>query len=230
MGLLVSGEAPNAYLYDERYAADFTREWMEIIERDYNHPSIVIWAPINESWGVPDLAHDPAQVAHLKALYALTRSLDRTRLAIDNEGWEHTDATDLFAMHDYVKPGEAFFERYKDLGKGPFRRPEGLRAALIPGYAYNGAPFYLSELGDFGFLPSGAPVPPWFTRKVDSTPDRVLQNTRSVYQAVARIPAIRGICFTELTDIEQEIAGLMTYDRKPKVDPQLIEELNDLLR
>ena len=91
-------------------------------ERDYNHPSIVIWAPINESWGVPDL-HDPRQQNHLKSLYALTHSLDATRLVIDNEGWEHTDMTDLFALHDYVRTGELLYERYKDLGKPGSARP-----------------------------------------------------------------------------------------------------------
>ena len=89
MGFLVSSEMANAYLYDDAYAERFTREWMETVDRDYNHPSIVIWVPINESWGTPDLA-DRRQQNHLKALYTLTHSLDATRLVIDNEGWEHT--------------------------------------------------------------------------------------------------------------------------------------------
>ena len=85
MGFLVSGEMANAYTYDEDYAARFTREWIEAVERDVNSPSVVIWAPLNESWGTPDLA-DARQQAHLKSLYALTHSLDGTRLVIDNEG------------------------------------------------------------------------------------------------------------------------------------------------
>ena len=101
MGLLVSSEMANAYLFDEEYVARFTREWMEAVERDYNHPSIIMWVPINESWGVPNL-RDPRQQNHLRALYTLTKSLDATRLVIDNEGWEHTDMTDLFAIHDYT--------------------------------------------------------------------------------------------------------------------------------
>ncbi|MCL5743416.1 MAG: glycoside hydrolase family 2, partial [Acidobacteria bacterium] len=99
MGFLVSGEMANAYPFDEEYAARLTREWIEVVERDYNHPSIIIWAPINESWGVPNL-RDPQQQDHLKSLYLLTKTLDPTRLVIDNEGWEHTDMTDLFAIHD----------------------------------------------------------------------------------------------------------------------------------
>ncbi len=49
MGLLVSGEMANAYLYDADYAARFTREQIEAIERDYNHPSIIMWIRINEN-------------------------------------------------------------------------------------------------------------------------------------------------------------------------------------
>ncbi len=38
MGFLVSGEMANAYTYDEVYAARFTREWIEAVERDVNQP------------------------------------------------------------------------------------------------------------------------------------------------------------------------------------------------
>jgi beta-galactosidase/beta-glucuronidase len=73
----VSGETANAYLFDEDYAARFTREWIEIVERDYNHPSIIMWIPVNESWGTPNL-RDPQQQYHLKANYMLLKSLDPT--------------------------------------------------------------------------------------------------------------------------------------------------------
>jgi beta-galactosidase/beta-glucuronidase len=64
---------------------------METVERDYSHPSIIMWVPVNESWGMPN-ARDSRQQQHLRALYALTRALDATRLVIDNDGWEHTDS------------------------------------------------------------------------------------------------------------------------------------------
>ena len=85
MGFLVSSEMANAYEFDDAYVERFTREWTAAVERDYNHPSIIIWAPINESWGVPDL-RDPRQQNHLKSLYALTHSLDATRLVDRQRG------------------------------------------------------------------------------------------------------------------------------------------------
>lgn len=230
MGLLVSAEMANAYLYDAAYAARFTREWIEAVERDYNHPSIIIWVPINESWGTPNLL-DPAQQDHLKALYALTRSLDKTRLVIDNEGWEHTDMTDLFAIHDYSRTGEQLYARYQDLGKPGTAVPDYARTSLLPGYLYNGSPMYLSEFGGIAYITPGQQVPEgaWGYAGIEKTAESALERFRGLYMAIAKIRAFRGLCYTQLTDVEQEINGLMTYDRKPKFDPKLLQEINELI-
>jgi len=220
----------NAQAYNEDYVARFTREWLEAVARDYNHPSIIIWAPINESWGVPNL-REPRQQFHLKALYTLTRALDSTRLVIDNEGWEHTDMTDLFAVHDYARSGDLLFQKYKDLGKPGMPVPPGSRAALIPGYSYNGTPFYLSEFGGIAYVPPGQQVPPesWGYSGVEKTADGALERLRGIYAGIAKLP-FAGICYTQITDVEQEINGLMTYDRKLKFDSKALEEMNGMLR
>jgi beta-galactosidase/beta-glucuronidase len=232
MGLLVSGEMANAYSYDNRYAGRFTREWIEAVERDVNHPSIIIWAPINESWGTPDLA-DVRQQAHLKGNYWLTHSLDDTRLVIDNEGWEHTDQTDIFAFHDYARTGDELYEKYKNLVTKPGSHvPDISEPALAPGYAYNGTPFYLSEFGGIAFIPPGHKVPQqaWGYSGVEPTSDAALGRLRGLYAGIARVPAIAGICYTQLTDVEQEVNGLMTYDRKLKFDAKAVKDINGLLR
>jgi len=231
MGLLVSSEMANAYLFDSEYAAQFTQEWAESVERDYNHPSIVIWVPINESWGTPNL-RDERQQHHLRALYTLTRSLDATRLVIDNDGWEHVNLTDLFAIHDYARTGEMLYQRYKDLGKPGMRVPNNARAALVPGASYNGSPMYLSEFGGIAFIPEGQNVPKesWGYSGVEKTADAALNRLRGLYEAIAKIPAFAGFCYTQLTDVEQEVNGLLTYDRKPKFDARVLKEINDLVR
>jgi beta-galactosidase/beta-glucuronidase len=230
MGFLVSGEMANAQVFDDEYVSRFTREWLEAVARDYNHPSIVIWAPLNESWGTPNLRQRRQQF-HLKELYTLTHALDATRLVIDNEGWEHTDATDLFAVHDYARTGDLLFSKYRDLGKPGATIPMGGRAALIPGYAYNGTPFYLSEFGGIAFVPAGTSVPAesWGYSGVEKTADAALERLHGLYGAIARLP-FAGICYTQITDVEQEINGLMTYDRKLKFGSKAIEEMNGLLR
>ncbi len=231
LGFLVSSEMANAYLHDPEYVGRFTREWIESVERDYNHPSIVMWVPINESWGTPNL-RDARQASHLKSLYTLTKSLDATRLVIDNDGWEHTDMTDLFAIHDYARTGDIISEKYKDIGRPGARIPDNAMAALIPGYEYNGTPIYLSEFGGIAFIPPGHQVPKeaWGYSGVEKTREDALARLTGLYRAIAKNPAFAGICYTQITDVEQEINGLLTYDRKMKFEAKDIKALNDLLR
>ncbi|MGL4373601.1 MAG: glycoside hydrolase family 2 protein, partial [Turicibacter sp.] len=100
LGFLVWGEIANAYTYSRKYVNRMTKEWMEMIQRDYNHPSIVAWTPLNESWGVDCIMNNKNEQAHSAAMYWLTKSLDQTRPVISNDGWDHTQ-TDLLTLHDY---------------------------------------------------------------------------------------------------------------------------------
>ncbi|MCX6622063.1 MAG: glycoside hydrolase family 2, partial [Acidobacteria bacterium] len=229
MGFLVSSEMANAYTFDEDYAARFTREWMEAVERDASHPSIIIWNPINESWGTPNL-REAQQQNHLIPLYTLTRTLDPTRLVIDNEGWEHTGHTDLFAVHDYASSGqklEALWRPFERSGQFPRRSPGQLAA----GHKYNGTPLYLSEFGGIAYIPAGANVPKesWGYSGVEKTPEAALERLQGIYEAIAGLP-FAGICYTQITDVEQEVNGLMTYDRKLKFDVEAVRRMNELLR
>ncbi|MGI8742728.1 MAG: glycoside hydrolase family 2 protein [Bryobacteraceae bacterium] len=231
MGLLVSAEMANSYMFDDESVSRLTREWIDAITRDYNHPSIVVWVPVNESWGIPNV-QDRRQLAHLKAMYMLTRSLDVTRLIIDNDGWEHTDVTDLFAIHDYSHDGTQFYERFKSIEEGRIPAPFQGKMFLAPGYEYNGSPIFLSEFGGVSYAaPDSMPVPEdsWGYEGVEATEGGTLTRIRSLYEAIAKLPKVVGICYTQLTDVEQEINGLMTYDRKPKFDIREIRALNALL-
>ncbi|MBI4904231.1 MAG: beta galactosidase jelly roll domain-containing protein [Acidobacteria bacterium] len=231
MGFLVSGETANSYLFDEDYAGKFTREWIEIVERDYNHPSVIMWVPINEIWGVPN-ARDVQQQYHLRANYWLIKSLDPTRLVIENDGWEHVDTTDLFGFHDYARTGDMLYQKYKDVGKAGAPFPANGRAAVVPPYQYNGSPMFLSEFGGIAYIAPGSNVPKdaWGYSGVEPSQTSAIVRLRGLYEALAKLPQITGICYTQLTDVEQEINGLLTYDRKPKFDSKALREMNDLLR
>ncbi|MEO8126609.1 MAG: glycoside hydrolase family 2 TIM barrel-domain containing protein, partial [Bryobacteraceae bacterium] len=230
-GLLVAAEMANAYLFNDEAVARMTREWIEVVSRDYNHPSIIIWTPVNESWGVPNLA-DRRQQAHLKALYYLTKSLDDTRLVIDNDGWEHTEVTDLFAIHDYTRTGSEFQRRFQNITQG-LPLPLYGKLYVAPGNRYNGSPILLWEFGGVGYiLPEDAaavPVNSWGYSGVEPDKNSSLSRMQGLYEAVANLPQIAGICYTQLYDVEQEVNGLLTYDRRAKFDVEAIRSINSLL-
>ncbi|HEY1216800.1 MAG TPA: glycoside hydrolase family 2 TIM barrel-domain containing protein, partial [Bryobacteraceae bacterium] len=227
-GLLVSGEMADAQEFNEDAVRRTSSEWLAELKRDYNHPSIVIWNAINESWGVPHL-NDKDEQAYLKGLYWMTKSLDQSRFMIDNEGWMHTNDTDLFAIHDYAKSGEELYQKYKDITPQSATIPKNGRDALISGYRYNGAPLYLSEFGGIAYIPPGAQVPAesWGYSGVEKTQQAAFARLAQLFDGVAKLPNLVGFCYTQLTDVEQEVNGLLTYDRRPKFDIRQVKALND---
>lgn len=217
LGLIVWGEMANAFDFSEEYVSRFTEEWQEVIHRDYNHPSIVTWVPINESWGAREILTNKAQQEHVKSLYFLTRSLDQTRLVVDNDGWEHTDQTDLFTLHDYARTGEQMAAKYKTLETDLSQIPRNGREALAFGYKYNGTPILMTEFGGIAYR-AGVPMAEneWGYAGIEPTQEAMLERLDGLVKALRDNRVFAGYCYTQLTDVEQEINGLMTYDRKPK--------------
>lgn len=212
LGLLIWGEMANAYQFTEEYVGRVTREWLQAVERDYNHPCIVAWVPINESWGVANILVDNQQQQHALAMYHMTKSLDPTRPVISNDGWELVK-TDLVTIHDYEWRKEVLADRYSDTGKALKARP-GNRWILVPGYEYEGQPLLLTEFGGISFKKSG-----WdgwgYSGAQDE--DDFAKRLQDVVEAAHQSPILQGFCYTQLTDVEQEINGLLTYDRQPKL-------------
>ncbi|HEX5705895.1 MAG TPA: glycoside hydrolase family 2 TIM barrel-domain containing protein [Pyrinomonadaceae bacterium] len=220
-GFFVWGEMANAQDYTDEYVARFTDEWQQLVARDYNHPSVIVWVPINESWGVPDIFTNRAQQEHAASMYYLLRSLDPTRLVIDNDGWEHTSATDLFALHDYARTGDELAARYKILETEPARVPRNGREALALGHRYNGSPFVLTEFGGIAYrMGAQKAANEWGYSGIEPTKEAMLLRLDGLVKAIVSNKAWAGYCYTQLTDVEQEINGLMTYDRRPKAAPE----------
>ncbi len=220
LGFLVWGEMANAQEFNPRSMALFQAEWQEVVERDWNHPSVIAWVPINESWGIPQVYQDAAQQSFAKNLYYLTKALDPTRLVVDNDGWEHTDATDLFTIHDYSPQGAMLAERYQPLEKGIYDFPYRRRGPLALGYKYNGTPVLLTEFGGIAYrLDASEKKDQWGYSGIEPSKESMLARLKGQIDAIRGNRVIAGYCYTQLTDVEQEINGMMTYDRKPKADP-----------
>ena len=73
LGYLVWGEMANAYQFSDEYVERFDQEWIESVRLGINHPSIVTWTPVNESWGYPSLKDNVQQRNHIRSLYYQTK-------------------------------------------------------------------------------------------------------------------------------------------------------------
>jgi beta-galactosidase/beta-glucuronidase len=218
LGFLVWGEMANAYQYSPEYVSRITAEWQDAVWRDYNHPCIVAWVPMNESWGVPGVDTDPRQIEHLLAMYRLTRSLDRSRPVVSNDGWEHA-LTDLCTIHDY-RDADTLGRLY-ETAESAIAQPER-RPVYAPGYGYRGEPVLVTEFGGIAF--TSADPGSWGYRTV-SDAEELLERYGSLVAALLHSDVVQGFCYTQLTDVEQEINGLLTYDRRPKADLARIREI-----
>ena len=233
LGLLVWAEMPNARAWSPEGEEQLLAEWERAVCRDYNHPCIITWVPVNESMGFPHLREGhPGQYAFLERIVSVTRQLDATRPVIDNDGWEHTDVTDIIAIHDYSHTGDRLRERYVEaLAGGPLPPATwtGSRQIFARGSRYHGQPVMLTEVGGFLLLPD---LPEEqldrMYRIYDSfnSPDELLQMYRGLMEGIGHLTFVTGFCYTQLTDIEQEINGLLTFDRQPKVDPEALAEIH----
>lgn len=219
MGLLVWGEIGAAYLYSEQYADRIYREWLDVLRRDYNHPCIVVWTPLNESWGVQEIETDPRQQAHSEAMVAITKSMDTTRLVVDNDGWEHTNG-DLLTIHDYSPSGEMLRAHLGSMDAILALRP-AQRALFVGRHAYAGQPILLSEFGGVKFVPGTEAQHSWGYCEAASCA-AFAGKLRELFDAVRACPLVDGYCYTQLTDVETEQNGLLTYDRTPKLPLETI--------
>jgi len=225
-GLLVWSEMAAAYEFNDDAVTMFTREWMEVLRQNYNHPSIITWTPFNESWGVPQIKTDKAQQSFNESIYHLTKSYDPYRPVVSNDGWEHT-VSDIITLHDYEEKGEDFSDRYEDrlqdiLDNILYHNLH--KSAFADGYTYQGQPVLLSEFGGIAFNNRGEG---WgYGNKVSSKEDYI-KRFDAITTAIKNAGDICGFCYTQVTDVQQEINGIMDMERNFKVDPGILKEINE---
>jgi Glycosyl hydrolases family 2, TIM barrel domain len=222
---MVWGEAPSAFEYSTTAARRMIAEWSSAVVRDISHPSLVTWVPLNESWGVTEIATSETMQQYSRALSHLTKTLDGSRPVISNDGWEQLDS-DIWTIHDY-EAGPILRERYGSAEAvralftafGPARRRQ--RLSDEPD---RGQPVMVTEFGGIRWEAGDAMPDSWGYSNAESVDD-FRERLQSVLSAIQDSPVLAGFCYTQLTDTEQEANGLATADRVPKLPIEVLREL-----
>jgi beta-galactosidase/beta-glucuronidase len=197
------------------------REWRDAVLRDRNHPSILAWTPLNETAGAARNNYE-AYSRSVRSLVAVTRAIDPTRPINDASGYVHVE-TDIFTVHDYDQNIETFRQRYAgvdpDAPQNAFVRfPE----ISVP---YQGQPYVVDEYGGTFWTTEYLDQPEKVGKGRNSwgygkTGKEVEDQIKALTDILLNHPQIAGYTYTQLTDVEQEVNGVYTYDRKPKFDVQ----------
>jgi hypothetical protein len=181
-------------------AAQFEHELEALIEQHRSHPSIVMWIPFNEGWGQYDTIRIVDKV----------KALDPTRLVNPASGWNDFPAGHVHDIHSYPGPSTP--------------NPEPERAA------------FLGEFGGLGLPLDGhtwQDKDNWGYRSYDSTEsltDAYVALLRDTHRLIGDPTGLSGAIYTQTTDVEVEVNGLMTYDRAIiKLDEARVREANTSL-
>ena len=230
MGVIVWGEVPSPYDYADDTVSHLATTMLGFIDRDFNHPSIICWVPLNESWGVHQIVTDKRQQSAARMLYHMTKAADGTRLCSSNDGWEQT-TTDICALHDYAAEKDVMAAHFADRKFVEEHTCDWRRAYAIGETPTGKEAFMVTEYGGIAFQNIGIQgemggMQTWGYHDKVTDEEAFFERFAGVTQAIREIPYCQGFCYTQLTDVMQEINGLLSPDRKPKMNVERFKALN----
>ena len=217
LGYMVWGELGNWGLdhTDYKNIHNILPEWCEEVERDYSHPSIIGWCPTNETW---DIDGRPQSNRLLDQIYDKTKEMDKTRPTITSSGSYPTERTDVHDVHDYEQDPEKFRAYYADIASGVVR--DQLWRQDQNRQKFNTAlPVFVSEYGGIAWVMK-KDEDAWGYGVSVKSEDEFFTRLKGLTDALLDNPHIFAFCYTQLTDVEQEQNGLLTYERKFKFPPE----------
>jgi hypothetical protein len=151
--------------------------------------------------------------------------LDPTRPVIENDGWDHVE-TDILSIHDYSFDGGMLRSRYgteADLDRTVRTVSPGQQPIVVGDGVRRHQPVMITEYGGISFAPAEGER--WFGYGTVSSPEAYAAKYEELTAAILACPKVTGFCYTQLTDTEQETNGLLTANREPKLDPEVIREI-----
>ncbi len=179
-------------------AQNYKEEIKGMIDGLYNHPSIVTWVPFNEGWGQ----------FQTRKVTKLVKELDPTRLIDATTGWADRGVGDMHDMHKYPGPGMFPVEEGRASVLGEF----GGQALVVKDHLW---------LTDFSKAPGHY--------KTSTSRDALHQKYAAMMKKLKELKkkGLAAAVYTQTTDVETEVNGLMTYDRKVmKFNENKLKEMN----
>lgn len=214
LGYLTWGESASwgSSMNNELASRNFIPEWQEVVVRDRNHPSIIIWTPFNETWERPK--DDEGGRIHdrlVTNVYDLTKSLDY-RPVHDCSGGYHVK-TDIWSFHNYEQDAEQLQENLTLKGDGTVPTFDVENEA-----EYSGQPYYLDEYGGIKWVIEQFAENTWGYGQGPKTLEEFYSRLEALTDVILDMEYINGYTYTQLTDVEQEQNGIFNYDRTAKFD------------
>jgi beta-galactosidase/beta-glucuronidase len=201
----------------QRPGATYITQWLEVIERDYSHPSLIGWCPLNETHqAITDEVTILDDVT--RGMFLAAKALDTSRPVLDTSGYSHrVPEADIYDCHDYEQNPEKFRANQAGLAEGkPFANGPADRPWSIP---YRGQPFFVSEFGGIWWNPDAKPgEDSWGYGERPKTLEEFYERFERLCAVLLEDPRMFGYCYTQLTDVYQEQNGIYTFDRRAKFD------------
>ncbi|GAB4004305.1 glycoside hydrolase family 2 [Glycomyces albus] len=206
-GMLVWAEPAGPSRFSPEAAEAFEAQLPAMVERDGNHPSIVIWGLYNEEWGLDwDIPGSPERAEAAVRAYDRLRELDSTRPIVENSGWSHV-RTDLVDWH-YYEPDPAEWKRaVARLASG---EEDAFPVRLAPDFTVDKSLYSSAEVPRRGLPIINSEYGEGFTSLERAW------HLRWETQELRRHDRFAGYVYTEFADVEHEAAGLLDANRRPK--------------
>ena len=212
----------------QRPTTNFVTQWLEALERDYSHPSIVGWCGLNET-------HQPigdrVQVLDdvTRAMFLAAKAMDTSRPVLDASGYSHrVPETDVWDSHNYTQDPATFAQEMSGLAEGRpdtnYARHDDTTTISLP---YGGQPWFCSEFGGIWWRPDTDASDPetdrgatssWGYGEAPRTEEEFQDRFAGLTGALLDDPLMFGYCYTQLTDVFQEQNGVYSFDRSTKLD------------
>lgn len=224
LGYLVWGEFPDwgcsgfgAMPEHQQPNASYITQWLEALERDYSHPSIVGWCPLNETWQV--LTDRITQLDDVtRGMYLATKAFDQSRPVLDASGYSHrVYELDVYDSHTYEQDVARFAKEVGGLAQGrPFTNRNEQGEFSLP---YQGQPYMVSEFGGIWWNPQARQdEDSWGYGTRPANLEAWYERFSGLCNTLLDDPRMFGYCYTQLTDVFQEQNGIYNFNRQPKFD------------